>query len=70
VEFLALLSIGLTLIGYFFVVTGAAGLIAATAAFAFSNGGGTTLGWQTSAPSSARAVAGVVLIVLGRRAVQ
>lgn len=68
VEFTALLSIGLTLLGYYLAVSGIAGLAAGAVSVGFADEYGREFAWRQTASSIAMLVSGVVVAALGRRA--
>lgn len=68
VEFTALLSIGMTLLGYYFVVSGVAGLVAGVVSVVLADDYGREFAWRQTASAIAMLFSGVVLAALGRRA--
>ena len=68
IEFTALLSIGLTLLGYYFIVSGLAGVVAGVVSVALADEYGREAAWRQSASSIALLVSGAVVSAIGRRA--
>jgi len=68
VEFTALLSIGLTLLGYYFIVSGLAGVVGGIVSVALADEFGRDFAWKQSSSSFALLVSGVVVATIGHRA--
>ena len=68
IEYTALLSIGLTLLGYYFVIYGGAGVLGGLVGLAFADEFTRSLALRNEIHSVAMLAAGAFLVVLGRRA--
>jgi hypothetical protein len=68
IEFTALLSIGLTLLGFYFIVSGLAGVVAGIVSVALADEYGREFAWRQSASSIVLLFSGAIVAAIGRRA--